>query len=432
VAATLPGQGSEHLELAKESLRELLEDRRVPAPVRETLADDYRQIQAMLDKLEYGQIHIAVFGRVSVGKSAVLNALLGEQRFRTSPLHGETKAADWASWREIQAGGVFLIDTPGINEIEGEARERLAHEVASRSDLVLFVLDGDMTASELTALRQLAAHDRPIILVLNKTDRLTGRERDLVLESLAERIHDLVVAENIVPAAAMPAERIYVQVDEQGRETEVRRSPPPDVAELRSALWRIVESEGMTLAALNAALFAGSLSDQVSRRIVEIRRGLAEKVVRTYCITKGVAVAINPIPITDLIAASAIDATMIVHLGQVYGLQVNRRQAGALIRTIAAQMALLTGTVWTVHLISSALKGGTLGLSTLVTAAAQGAVAYYSTHIVGQAAEEYFARGQSWGERGPKRVVQEILNSTNRESILEQGRQEIFQHLKTS
>ena len=66
-----------HLALARESLRELLEDRRVPAEVRETLADDFAQVQAMLERLEHGQIHIAAFGRVSVGKSATLNALLG-------------------------------------------------------------------------------------------------------------------------------------------------------------------------------------------------------------------------------------------------------------------------------------------------------------------------------------------------------------------
>ena len=51
----------------------------MPAAVRESLAEDYAQVQAMLDKLEHGHIHIAVFGRVSVGKSATLNALLGEQ-----------------------------------------------------------------------------------------------------------------------------------------------------------------------------------------------------------------------------------------------------------------------------------------------------------------------------------------------------------------
>ena len=107
-----------------------MSDTDVPTPVRRALSGEFARVQAMLDKLEHGQIHIAVFGRVGVGKSALLNALLGEPRFATSPLHGETKDARMAHWRtESGGGGVYLIDTPGINEVDGEAR-RLARELA--------------------------------------------------------------------------------------------------------------------------------------------------------------------------------------------------------------------------------------------------------------------------------------------------------------
>ena len=69
--ASAPDGGS-HLDLARESLRELVQDRRIPPEVREALAEDYHQVEAMLEKLEQGHIHIAAFGRVSVGKSATL------------------------------------------------------------------------------------------------------------------------------------------------------------------------------------------------------------------------------------------------------------------------------------------------------------------------------------------------------------------------
>ncbi|MGH8166827.1 MAG: GTPase, partial [Woeseiaceae bacterium] len=99
----------------------------------------------MLDKLEHGHLHIAAFGRVSTGKSSLLNALIGEQKFTVSPLHGETLTSSMQPWSEVEAGGVFLIDTPGLDEAGGEDRELLAKEVANRSDLVIFVLDGDIT-----------------------------------------------------------------------------------------------------------------------------------------------------------------------------------------------------------------------------------------------------------------------------------------------
>lgn len=424
--------GAAHLARARTSLAELLDDPKVPAEVRETLAADFEQVRIMLDKLEHGHIHIAVFGRVSVGKSALLNALLGEGRFTTSPLHGETRQAQSAAWEAIDAGGVFLIDTPGINEVAGEDRERLAHEVAGRSDLVMFVVEGDITDSELAALRRLREENRPILLVLNKIDRYTQRDRALLLQSLVEHTRGLIPESRIVPAAGDPAERIYIQYDGQGNEVETVRKPPPDVQALRERLWAILEAEGKTLAALNASLFAGKLSDAVSERVLRIKNDIATQVIKSYCITKGVLVGINPIPVSDLIAAVAVDAGMVVHLSRVYGMPISRSEAGTLIRTIGGQMAVVTGTVWAVNFVSSALKGGSLGLSTLLTASAQGAVAWYATFIVGQAAKRYFAQGKSWGETGPKRVVQDILASVDRDSLLTEARQTILSRLQAT
>jgi small GTP-binding protein len=430
-AAASPEGGDSHLALARESLRDLLGDRRVPQEVRDSLAEDYQQVQAMLDKLEHGHIHIAVFGRVSVGKSALVNALLGEQRFATSPLHGETRSVQSGQWQEFRDGNVFLVDTPGINEVDGEAREQLAKEVAARADLVLFVVDGDLTEAEHAALRQLVLLGRPLLLVLNKVDRYSREEREQLRAALTERTEHLIRAGDLVFAAAQPAPQWVVRVDEQGQEIEEQRQRPADVADLITRLWQILEQEGKTLAALNASLFAGELSDQVAGRVLTARRTLGERVIRTWCIAKGVAVALNPVPVADLVAAAVVDVTMILHLSRAYGLPLTRAEAGGLVKTIGAQMMLLMGTVWAVHLAASALKLGTGGLSALVTGGAQGVVAYYSTYVVGHAAERYLANGKSWGEAGPKLAVREILDSLDRESIVEQAKADIRARLNT-
>lgn len=421
-----------HLDLARESLRELVQDQRIPSQVRESLIDDYRQVEAMLEKLNQGHIHIAIFGRVSVGKSAILNALLGEDRFSISPLHGETKASAIGKWEECRTGGVYLIDTPGLNEVRGDERERLAHEVAARSDLVLFVVDGDLTETEIRALRVLVGDQRPIILVFNKIDRYTRDEREQLLASLTLHTHGYVDADNIVCVSARPAERLVVLVDAVGNETETLRRSEPDMEALKQRLWELLEAEGETLAALNASLFAGDLTDKVGKRILEVKHELGARLIRTYCIIKGISVALNPIPVVDLLAAAAVDAGMVVHLSRLYGLALSKTEAGTLVKTIATQMALLMGTVWGINLLSSALKLGTGGLSTLVTGTAQGAVAYYATYVVGQAAEAYLARGKSWGEAGPKLVIRDILDGIDRDSILAQAKSDIAGRLRSA
>ena len=52
---------------------------------------------------------------------------------------------------------------------------------------MLFVVDGDLTQAELTALRALAAVGRPLLLVLNKTDRYSEAERTQLRDALREQ-----------------------------------------------------------------------------------------------------------------------------------------------------------------------------------------------------------------------------------------------------
>ena len=417
--------GDAHLDLARESLRELIDDSRLPAGVRDSLAHDYEAVEAMLDKLQNGHLHIAVFGRVSTGKSSLLNALIGEDQFVTSPLHGETKHSSMQPWSEIEAAGVYLIDTPGLDEAGGESREALAKEVAQRSDLIIFVIDGDITDTELASLKTLLSQGRPVVVALNKSDLYTSDELESLLIAVREKTDGLVQPDDVLSVAAQPRPQQVVEIDDAGVESLMEREREPDIGLLRLRLWEIFDSEGKTLAALNASLFAADLSDQVGIRILNARREIGDKLIRTYCVAKGIAVAFNPIPVADLFAAAFIDVGMVLHLSKVYDLPLSKREAGSLVSVIVAEAAALMGTVWGLHVVSSALKVGTGGLSTILTAGAQGGIAYYSTYVVGQIASEYLAKGKSWGEGGPKSVVKQILDSLDRDSVLADAKKEI-------
>jgi small GTP-binding protein len=414
-----------------DSLRSLLDDPTIPAAVRSELAADFGRIESMLAKLERGELHIAVFGRVSAGKSALGNALLGRHAFPVGVLHGTTTDAGHAALDEAQHGGLVLIDTPGINELDGEARERLAFDVAEIADLVVFVCDGDLTRQELDALKTLAATQRPLLLALNKADRYGADELADLLDHLRQRVAGLVRPDDVLAAAALPAAQRIIDVDARGNETINVRSPAPDVAGLRERLLAIAAHEGKTLSAINAGLYAGRLTDQVSARVAQTRRQVATRLIRHYCLAKGVAVALNPIPVADLLAAAGLDAAMVVQLSRVYGLPLTRAESGHLVAVISAQLAALMGAIWGMQLVASALKGMSAGLSVFVTAAAQGALGWYATVLIGRAAERYLIGGKSWGEAGAKRAVADIVASLDRDSILREARGEILKRLKS-
>ena len=211
-------RGDAHSLQAAASLRALLDDAQIPTAIRGHLAADFARLESMLAKLERGELHIAVFGRVSVGKSALANALLGEDAFAVGVLHGTTREATQRSWREVAGSGVHLIDTPGIDELDGEAREKLAFDVAGVSDLVIFVVDGDMTQRERDALRLLARTERPLLLALNKADRYGDDERERLLERLREHARGCVRAEDVVATAAQPTPLKRLRVDASGAE----------------------------------------------------------------------------------------------------------------------------------------------------------------------------------------------------------------------
>ena len=216
VAARRAGKAEAHLKKARDSVIALLDDKRLPDEAKARLGEDYRQLQRLLDKLEQGHVYVAAYGRVSVGKSALLNALAGKEIFATSVLHGKTRHSEHTLWQTIDSGGIYLIDTPGIDEVGGQSRAELAAHVARQADAVLFVVDSDMTRDEYQALIQLHEKTQPLILVHNKADRLTAADRDKLLAHHQRCVAGIIPPERIVAASARPDSYLQKCQDNKG------------------------------------------------------------------------------------------------------------------------------------------------------------------------------------------------------------------------
>ncbi|MFM7790660.1 MAG: Era-like GTP-binding protein, partial [Microcystis panniformis] len=174
---------------------------------------DLQSLKSALDKLDETVIRVAAFGLVSRGKSSVVNALVGQKVLTTGPLHGVTRWPRSVRWTpatgKIQ---IELIDTPGLDEIEGEARANMAREVAKSADLILFIVAGDITRTEYEALGELRQAKKPIILVFNKIDLYPEADRRQIFQQLQrlgtnrdeKTLEDLLTSDEIVMVAAEP------------------------------------------------------------------------------------------------------------------------------------------------------------------------------------------------------------------------------------
>lgn len=439
---------------AQNTLHDLVQNLDLTPQERRGLEPEISGLESLLAKLDHEVVHLAVFGMVGRGKSSLLNALLGEQVFETGAIHGVTRACQSASWqitsekiegsersllrvtlRSLGNSRIELIDTPGIDEVDGETRETLAREVAKQADLILFIVAGDITKVEYQALSDLRQASKPIILVFNKVDQYPEADRLAIYEKIRdERVKEILSPDEIVMAAASPlvakAERLP-----DGRMAAKLTVGKPQIEELKLKILEILHREGKSLVALNSMLFADDLNERLVQRKMVIRDQTANRVVWNGVMTKAVAIALNPITFVDLLSSAVIDVAMIVSLSKLYGIPMTQQGAIKLLQKIAIAMGGITAGELLANLGLSSLKG-LLGLATPATggislaayasvAITQAGVAGVSTYGIGQVAKEYLANGASWGPEGPKTVVSRILASLDEASILNRIKDEL-------
>jgi GTPase len=444
---------------AQDVLRDLVGNLDLTPRERTGLETEIHSLETMLQKLDRQVVHIAVFGMVGRGKSSLLNALLGQEVFAAGPTHGVTQTiqtAQWSAKREAIPGGnsdlwrvalpglgtsqIELIDTPGIDEVDGETREAMARQLAKQADLILFVIAGDMTKVEYQALSELRQASKPILLVLNKVDQYPEADRQAIYAKIRdERVRELLSPDEIVMAAAAP---LVARADRQadGKVTARLSRGVPQVDDLKLKILEVLDREGKSLVALNTMLYADTVNEQLVQRKMEIRDRSANDVIWKGVMTKGVAIALNPVMVVDLLSGIVIDIALILTLSRLYGIPMTQQGALGLLQKIALSMGGITASELVATLGLGSLKS-LLGLSVPATAGisltpytaiaiTQAGVAGVSTYGIGQVVKAYLANGASWGEDSPKAVVDQILSTLDEASILSRIKQELREKLR--
>ncbi len=447
-------QAELHYRQAQETLRDLVETLDLTPRERAGLEGELSNLKAMLHKLDHQVVQIAVFGMVGRGKSSLLNALLGRSLFETGPTHGVTQSIQTADWnlqreavqgsqrdllrvslRGVGASQVELIDTPGIDEVNGEDRERLARQVARQADLILFVVAGDITKVEYDALAELRRASKPMLLVFNKVDQYPEADRQAIYAKIRdERLKELLSPDEIVMAAASPlVTRAIRRAD--GKLVLQRGVGTPQVDALKLKILEVLNREGKALVALNTMLYADEVNEQIIQQKLAIRDRNANDLIWSGTMTKAMAIALNPLTVLDLLGGAAIDITLILALSKLYGLPMTQQAALGLLKTIAVSLGGITASELLATFGLGSLKS-LLGAATPLTAGisiapyvsvalAQGAVAGVSTYAIAQMTKTYLANGASWGPDGPKAVITRILESLDEASILNRIKDEL-------
>jgi len=161
---------------------------------------------------------VAVVGRPNVGKSTLLNRLLGEKVAIVTAVPGTTRSTVRGVVTRPDAQ-IVVLDTPGLTRprtLLARRLNQLVRDTWSTADVVVFMVDvaGGIGTGDAFLAKELAALDVPVIAVPNKVDRV--RPRELLIPELV-RLEGLMGAEatfaDIVPVSAATGENLEALID---------------------------------------------------------------------------------------------------------------------------------------------------------------------------------------------------------------------------
>ncbi|MBW4551074.1 MAG: GTP-binding protein [Aphanocapsa sp. GSE-SYN-MK-11-07L] len=391
------------------------------------LQSQLEELERLNSQLKRGLVQIVGFGLVSRGKSAVLNALCGEKVFPTGALHGVTQWPRSYRWLGSPDLEVELIDTPGLEEVDGQLRAEMAKAITQEADLILFIMAGEPTPVDIAILLEIYKLEKPVIVVVNKIDLFPDLTPIAIYQQLDRPlIKQRLQPEDIVLTAAAPAP-VQVRLEWPNGRTSYRwETPPPEIESLQQKLQQMIAQDGELLLATRVLVQAQAIEQAIAIQISQISAEPAQALIWNFLRLKSVAVAISPFGAADLWVGLIIDLLLVRALSKLYGLPITRHQASKLWQTLLSSTIALLLSLFG----SGIINGDGSGLTGFVGGAiAQAALAGYGAYTVGRSAQAFLVNGATWGPLGPSTLLQAILDNLPPHSLLYRLRQQLHQHL---
>ncbi len=156
----------------------------------------------MADKFKSG--FVTIIGRPNVGKSTLMNRLIGQKIAITSNKPQTTRNRIQTVYTDKEKGQIIFLDTPGIHKAKnklGEYMVNVAEHTLKEVDVILWLVEPGnfIGAGEKHIIEQLKKVTTPVILIINKTDTV---ERGKVLEYIDtyRKVYDFA---EIIPTSAL-------------------------------------------------------------------------------------------------------------------------------------------------------------------------------------------------------------------------------------
>ncbi len=320
------------------------------------------QLQAIEQSLGRSTLAVQIVGNSGVGKTSLEQMLVEHQA------NGEL-----GRWQFVA--------------LEQDAPLTASAVAPAPADVVLFLIQGDLTQSEWQVLQGLQQHSR-VLLVLNKIDQYLPQEADRVLASLKLQVNGSVAASDVLAIATRPRPIKVRKHQTDGTFTEQSETPPPQLHPLVERLRILAEQEASQCILRQAYQQALALQEQVQSQLNQHRQTRAMPVIERYQWLAAGATFVTPLPSLDMVATAAITGKMIQELAALYEIQLSVESATEMAGALAQSMVQLGLVELSTQLLGSVLKGNA---ATFVAGGLlQGVSASYLTRMAGLSLVEIF------------------------------------------
>jgi uncharacterized protein len=371
----------------------------------ESLRQSLVQALQQVDRQHY---RLAVTGAARVGKTSVIAAL---------------PATDFISAQPLE-----LTETAALFEVDGADWQ--ISQVLQQADLVVFVTNGDLTATEFAYLSKL---QQQVVVVLNKQDQLAPVDRDTVYQNIQRTVAGLT--NQVVVIAAKPAPIKVRAIAASGDVQESIEQPPIEITPLTNALRTVLAASGAQLVLNTTYWEVDRLKNTGKAQLNGLRRARALPIIEQRQWIAGATAFANPLPALDLLATAAVNAQTIVDLSAIYqqpfSIELGQSAASAM-----GGLLLKLGLVEvSTQAIGSILK--TNAVTYVAGGLVQGMSAAYLTRIVGLTLMEYFAdrdmvaaqTNPVWNPDRFGTLLQQVFQANQRLTVMQEFVQQGIQRL---
>lgn len=157
---------------------------------------------------------VTLIGRPNVGKSTLMNHLIGQKIAITSKKPQTTRNRIQTVYTDMERGQIVFLDTPGIHQAKnklGEYMVNVAERTLSEVDVILWLVEPSnfIGAGEQHIIEQLKKVTTPVILIINKVDTV-DKEKVLEYIDTYRKVYDFA---EIIPVSALRAQNLPSVID---------------------------------------------------------------------------------------------------------------------------------------------------------------------------------------------------------------------------